>query len=127
MKHFFYNGTELERIPDPFNGVSPMTEYRFVQLGGTITDDGESTPEERVLAELNAALAELSEQVSGVTIAEFKQAAVKLLSGGLVAWAKSRAVPDTVIEAARSRIVEILADALRIGMTWDELIDGIEA
>ena len=127
MKHYFYNGIELEKIPDPFNGVSPMTEDRFAQLGGTITDDGEPTQKERVWLELNTALTDLSEQVSGVTIAEFKQAASTLLSGWLVAWAKSKNIPDVVIDAARSRIVEILADALRIGMTWDELIDGIEA
>ena len=38
MKHFFYNGVEYATLPDPFNGVSPMTEARFVELGGEIKD-----------------------------------------------------------------------------------------
>ena len=127
MKHYTIDGITTDYLPDPCKGVSPMTEERFVDLGGTIEDDGLPSPQERVSAELNAALAELSEQVPGVTIAEFKQAAATLYSAGLIAWAKSKSVPDEIIDAARSRIVEIMADALRIGMTWDELIDGIEA
>jgi hypothetical protein len=102
-----------------------MTEERFVALGGVIEDDGQPTPEERVYAELNGALAELAKEVPGVTIAEFKEAAATLYSAGLIAWAKSKSVPDEIIDAARSRIVEIMADALRIGMTWNELIAGI--
>ena len=135
MKRYFdTNGHEFQTPPDPFHGRSPMYKWNgtyndeaFLAMGGTITDDGEPTPKERVLAELNTALQELAKQVPGVTIAEFKQAAATLYSGGLIAWAKSKSVPDEIIDAARSRIVEILADALRIGMTWDELIDGIEA
>ena len=127
MKHYFFNNIELPGLPDPWKGISPMTDERFTANGGTITDDGEPTPSERVLAELNAALAEISKQVPGVTIAEFKEAAATLYSAGLIAWAKSKNVPDEVISAARSRIVEIMADALRIGMTWNELIAGIEA
>ena len=127
MEHYTIDGKTTDYLPDPCRGASPMTEARFVALGGTITDDGEPTPEERVLAELNGALAELAEQVPGVTIAEFKEAAATLYSAGLIAWAKSKGVPDEIIDAARSRIVEIVADALRIGMTWDELIAGIEA
>ena len=131
MKHYFFNGHEFSRIPDPItlkNGsnVSPVTEAVFRALGGTITDDGLPTPQERVSSELNSALAELADQVPGVTIAEFKEAARTLYSAGLIAWAKSKGVPDTVIDAARSRIVEIMADALRIGMNWAELISGIE-
>lgn len=125
MKHYFYHETELPGLPDPFKGVSPMSDALFVQLGGTVTDDGEPTPTERVLAELNAAVRELAAQVPTVTIVEFKEAASTLYSGSLIAWAKSKSVPDKVIDAARARIVEILADALRIGMTWNELIDGI--
>ena len=125
MKYYTINGRTTDYLPDPCNGASPMTDERFVLLGGTITDDGEPTPYERVCAELNVALSELAEQVPTVTIAEFKQAASTLYSAGLIAWAKSKSVPDVVIDAARSRIVEIMADALRIGMTWDELIAAI--
>lgn len=125
MKHFTIDGKTTDKLPDPCHGCSPMTEERFVALGGTITDDGEPTPQERVYTELNMAVRELAAQVPSVTIAEFKEAASTLYSGGLIAWAKSKSVPDAVIDAARSRIVEILADAMREGMTWNELIDGI--
>ena len=135
MKHYFdTDGHEFLTPPDPYKGRSPMhnpdgtyNDDAFREMGGRIEDDGEPTPKERVLAELNTALQELSKQVPGVTIAEFKHAAATLYSGGLIAWAKAKSIPDEIIDAARSRIVEILADALRIGMTWDELIDGIEA
>ena len=127
MKHYTIDGITYDELPDPCKGVSPMTEARFVALGGTITDDGEPSPKQRVCAELNAALAELAEEVPNVTIAEFKQAAASLYSAGLISWAKSKDVPDAVIDAARARIVEIMADAFRIGMTWNELIAGIEA
>ena len=131
MKIYHIENKDYTSLPDPLhlNGgeVSPMSEELFVRLGGTIEDDGTPTPEERVLAELNVAVKELAAQVPNVTIAEFKTAASTLYSGGLIAWAKSKSVPDAVIDAARVRIVEILADALRIGMTWDELINGIEA
>ena len=130
MKSYTFDGKTYTKLPDPLKTaggeVSPMTEKLFVRLGGTITDDGQPTPSERVLAELNAAVKELAAQVPNVTIAEFKEAASTLYSGGLIAWAKSKGVPDAVIDAARARIVEIMADAMRIGMTWDTLIDGIE-
>ena len=127
MKHYTIDNKTYDILPDPCKGVSPMNEERFVSLGGVIEDDGKPTPEERVFAELKGALDELAEQVPGVTIAEFKQAASTFYSAGLIAWAKSKGVPDAIIDAARSRIVEIMADALRIGMTWDTLINGIEA
>lgn len=131
MKSYTFENVTYTSLPDPLKTaggeVSPMSEKLFKQLGGEIHDDGQPTPEERVLAELNAALDELAAQVPNVTIAEFKEAASTLYSGGLIAWAKSKGVPDEIITGARVRIVEILADALRIGMTWETLIDGIEA
>ena len=48
MKHYTIDGKTCDKLPDPCHGVSPMTEERFIALGGTITDDGEPTPEERV-------------------------------------------------------------------------------
>ena len=94
MKHYFFNGHKFTQIPDPItladgSRVSPVTEAVFVAIGGTITDDGKPTPEERVHAELNAALDELAKQVPGVTIEGFKEAASTLYSAGLIAWAKS--------------------------------------
>lgn len=129
MKTYTFDNVTYPKLPDPLKTaggeISPMTEKLFVQLGGEIHDDGQPTPAEHVHAELNAALDELAKQVPGVTIEDFKEAAQTLYSAGLIAWAKSKGVPDIVIDAARSRIVEIMADAMRIGMTWDELIGGI--
>lgn len=129
MKTYTFEGKTYTSLPDPLRTaggeISPMTEQRFKDMGGVIGDDGQPTPAERVHAELNAALDELAKQVPDVTIEDFKEAAQTLYSAGLIAWAKSKGVPDIVIDAARSRIVEIMADAMRIGMTWDELIGGI--
>lgn len=53
MKHYFYNGIDITPPPDPFLGRSPMhkpdgsyNDDAFREMGGTITDDGEPTPEE---------------------------------------------------------------------------------
>ena len=40
MKHYTIDGKTTDYLPDPCRGISPMTEERFVQMGGTITDDG---------------------------------------------------------------------------------------
>ena len=40
MKHYTIDNITTDYLPDPCKGVSPMTEERFVELGGTITDDG---------------------------------------------------------------------------------------
>ena len=39
MKHFTIDGKTTDYLPDPCRGISPMTEERFVQMGGTITDE----------------------------------------------------------------------------------------
>ena len=123
MKHYFdENGHELSGLPDPFKGASPMTEALFVQLGGTITDDGEPCPADRVRADLATLLADLAKKVHGVTVDDFKAAARTLHSGELVAWAREHDVSEDVIAEARSRIVEILADAMREGMTWADIL-----
>lgn len=36
INHYFFNGVEYLVLPDPFNGISPMTPERFVAMGGTI-------------------------------------------------------------------------------------------
>jgi len=102
-----------------------MTEEHFIELGGTITEDETPSPKESVIASLNAMLQELSGQVQGISIADFKQAAQQLHSGELVGFAREAGVSEEIINAARIRIVEILADAMREGMTWAELIGGI--
>lgn len=44
MKHFVYKGKTYDKLPDPFNTgeftISPMTEQKFIDLGGVITEDG---------------------------------------------------------------------------------------
>ena len=44
MKHFTIDGKTTDILPDPLKTeageVSPMTDERFVALGGTIEDDG---------------------------------------------------------------------------------------
>lgn len=130
MKHFFYNGIEYDELPNPLKladgtSVSPVTEERFVSLGGTITDDGELTPKERVCASFAAMIADLARQTDKITPEEFLAAAQSGISSELIAFARARGVPEAVISEGRSRIVEIMADALRFGVTWPELVNGV--
>ena len=130
MKHYTYNGIEYDDLPNPLklaNGsyVSPVTEALFVRLGGTITDDGELTPKERVCASFAAMIADLAEKTDLITPAEFLAAAQAGISSELIAFARERGVPEAVISEGRSRIVEIMADALRFGVTWAELVNGV--
>ena len=125
MKKYIIDGIESDRIPDPCHGCSPVTEEVFAALGGVIEDDGRPTPKESVIASLNTLLRELAGRVDGITVAEFKQAALSMHSGDLIAYARRMNVPDEVIAEGRSRVVEILADAMREGMSWTELVEGI--
>ena len=125
MKLYYADGVTYTKRPDPFKGSSPMTDARFVELGGTIINDGELTPKEAVIASLNTLIHELSTQVTGITIEEFKQAAKSMISSDLIAYARLKQVPEEIIKEARGRVVEIMADALRMGIGWNELIDGI--
>ena len=115
--------------PNPFRidgkSISPMTDEEFIALGGTIEDDGQLTPKEAVIASLNTLIHELATQVQGITIAEFKQAAKTMISSDLINYARAKEVPEEIIKEARGRVVEIMADALRMGISWNELIDGI--
>ena len=125
MKHYTINGKTTDYLPDPCKGVSPMTEARFLSLGGTITDDGEPTPKERVGTAFFNLIGELAQQTDAITPAEFLAAAQNGISSDLIAFARSRGVPESVIAEGRARIVEIMADALRFGVSWTELIGGI--
>ena len=44
MKHYIYNGVTYDKLPDPLNTengqISPMSEAKFVEFGGVITEDG---------------------------------------------------------------------------------------
>lgn len=130
MKHYTFDGIEYDHLPNPLkltdgSTVSPMTEARFVEMGGTIYDDGAPTPKERVRASFAALIADLAQQTDRITPEEFLAAAKNGISSDLVSFARSREVPEDVIAEGRSRIVEIMADAMRFGMTWAELIAGV--
>ena len=125
MKHFTIDKKTTDYLPDPCRGVSPMTEARFVSLGGTIEDDGEPTPQERVCASFVALIADLAEKTDKITPEEFLAAAQNGISSDLIAFARARGVSEAVITEGRARIVEIMADALRFKMRWTELVNGV--
>jgi len=129
MKTYTIGEKTFNELPDPleFEGAyySPMTEERFVSLGGTVQDDGELTPKERVCESFAALIAELEQKTDKITPAEFLAAAQNGISSDLIAFAREREVPEEVIAEGRARIVEIMADALRFGVSWAELIAGV--
>lgn len=102
-----------------------MTEKLFKQLGGTIEDDGKPTPEEKFFSALNAYLNDLEAEAQrlalDITIDEFKAAAGSMMSSELIAWAKSKGVPDEMIDIVRPQILTFIADASRLGMTWADI------
>lgn len=74
MKHYSDNGVELPTPPDPFHGRSPMhnpdgayNDEAFVEMGGTITEDGEPTPQERVCEEFADFIADLASKTDKIT------------------------------------------------------------
>ena len=115
------NGETFDKRPDPCNGVSPMTDALFKQMGGTI----EKGKKEFFLDALDAYLDELEEQAKGLaldlTADDFKAAAGAMMSTELVAWAEAKGVPPDMIAAVRQRILELVADASRIGLTWADI------
>lgn len=132
MKHYFdTDGHEFQTPPDPFKGRSPMhkpdgsyNDDAFRAMGGTITDDGEPTPEQAVCGEFAELIQDLASKTDKITPEEFLAAAANGISSDLIAFARAREVPEAVIAEGRARIVEIMADAMRFGMTWTELIAG---
>ena len=132
MKQYTFGGKTTDSLPGLLvlkdgSTVSPVTEETFTAYGGIITDDGELTPKEAVVTSLNSLLHELAEQIDCITVAEFKAAASEMHSGELVAFAREKGVSEEIIASARLRVMEIMADALREGVTWAELVGGISA
>ena len=125
MKHYTIDNITYDVLPDPCKGVSPMTEERFESLGGVIEDDGLPTPEQSVIGEFAELIEDLSEKTDKITPEEFLQAAQNGISSDLIAFARERGVPESVITEGRVRIVEILEDAHRFGMNWTDLIAGV--
>ena len=131
MKTYHINGeTYTERpnivkFPDG-RTISPIkTDEIFEAIGGTITEDGELTPKQRVCNSFRDLIVELTGMTDKISPAEFLAAAQNGISSDLIALAESKEVPTEVIEIGRKRITEIMADAMRFGMTWNELIGGI--
>lgn len=129
MKTYTINGKTYDHLPDPLviGGLtySPVTEALFRDLGGEIHDDGEPTPKEKFFTALNAYLNDLEAEAQrlalDITIDEFKAVAGSMMSSELIAWAKDKQVPDSMIEVVRPRILTFIADASRLGMTWSDI------
>ena len=114
------NGKTYDKRPDPCMGCSPMTDEMFIRLGGTITEG----PQERVCAAFADLIADLASKTDKITPAEFLAAAQNGISSDLITLARNRGVSEDVIAEGRARIVEVMADALRFGLTWAELVKG---
>ena len=126
MKYIF-NGIEYDECPKKLEladgtAVSPVNEALFVALGGTITN--ELTPKERIRTAFASLVADLAQKTDKITPEEFLAAARSGISSDLIAFARERGVPEEVIAEGRARIVEIMSDAMRFGMTWTELVNG---
>lgn len=50
MKRYTIDEKTTDYLPDPCHGDSPMTEARFIELGGSIYDDGKPTREQEFAA-----------------------------------------------------------------------------
>ena len=128
MKHYFFEGRTYDELPDPLKTatgtISPVSEALFVSLGGSIAEDGAPTQKERVCAAFSCLIDELAKETDAVTPEEFLSVAGNGISSDLIAFARSRGVPEEVIAEGRARIVEIMADALRFGVSWAELVNG---
>ena len=133
MKHYFdTDGHEFPTPPDPYKGRSPMhnpdgsyNDAAFREMGGRIEDDGKPAPEQAVYGEFADLIRDLASKTDKITPDEFLAAARNGISADLIALTRSRGVPEDVIAEGRSRIIEIMADALRYGVTWAQLIAGV--
>ena len=132
INHYYYNGIEYSVLPNPFMGDSPMTPERFVELGGEIRKAEKLTPQEEFKVGLDTYLDGLEKTCRetlglAITKAEFKAAAATMMSSDLIAWAKSKEVPDSMIESVRSDILTMIADASRLGMIYGDIFPKAEA
>lgn len=129
MKYYTIDGKTYDKKPNPlaFGGIvySPVSDDLFLQLGGTITDDGEPTPQEKFFSDLTAYLNDLEAEAErlalDISIEEFKEAAGSMMSSELIAWAKEKGVPDDMIDGIRTDILARIADASRVGLTWNDI------
>lgn len=130
MKIYTWQGKTYTSIPDPLkledgSMISPVSEVKFIELGGLVQDNGELSPKERVCGAFDDLIADLAQKTDKITPAEFLAAARNGISSDLIMFARARGVPEEVIAEGRARIVEIMADALRFGVSWSDLITGV--
>ena len=129
MKYYTYNGvttTELPKILRTANStISPVSEETFVQYGGEITEDEKLTPVEAFMHTIGTYLEALEEELHDagivITVDEFKDAARTKMSTDLIDWAREKHVPEDVIVTVRQKMLELIADASRLGLTWNDI------
>ena len=98
---------------------------RFRALGGNITEDEALSPEQKFRTNLNAYLSGLEAQARemglNITVADFFEAASTMFSTDLIQWARDHGVPDEMIADVRNQILVYIADASRLGLTWNDI------
>ena len=70
---------------------------------------------------------DLATQTDKITPEEFLSAAQNGISSDLIEFAREREVPEKIIQYGRERIIELMADALRFGVSWNDLIVFVSA
>lgn len=130
MKTYTFEGVTYTELPKKLklsNGdtVSPVTEFIFQVLGGVIHNDGKPTPVEAFKAGIETYLEALEEELHDagivITVDEFKDAARTKMSTDLIDWAREKHVPEDVIVTVRQKMLELIADASRLGLTWNDI------
>jgi hypothetical protein len=129
MKYYTYNGVTTTELPQilriPGGSISPVTEADFVQYGGEITEDEKLTPVEAFMHTIGTYLEALEEELHDagivITVDEFKDAARTKMSTDLIDWAREKHVPEDVIVTVRQKMLELIADASRLGLTWNDI------
>lgn len=129
MKYYTYNGvttTELPKILNTPDGmISPVSEKTFTDYGGVITEDEKLTPKEAFMHTIGTYLEALEEELHDagivITVEEFKEAARTKMSTDLIDWAREKHVPEEVIVTVRQKMLELIADASRLELTWNDI------
>lgn len=129
MKYYTYNGVTTTELPKilriPGASISPVTEADFVQYGGVITEDEKLTPKEAFMRTIGTYLETLEEELHDagivITVDEFKEAARTKMSTDLIDWARAKHVPEEVIVTVRQKMLELIADASRLELTWNDI------
>ena len=129
MKYYTYNGVTTTELPKmlrtPTGTVSPVSEEEFRKQGGVITEDEKLTPVEAFMHTIGTYLETLEEELHDagivITVDEFKDAARTKMSTDLIDWAREKHVPEDVIVTVRQKMLELIADASRLGLTWNDI------